>query len=460
MDGITGVVKSFGLSKGYGFIESEAIEGDIFFSKSSLPSDVNDAIDGRCFDLAGREVTFAVEAKEGKTQAHGVQLVPREGQPLVGKVKSYSPNTGYGFIGAEALSGQDVFFMKTELPQDHQFHCSKGTPVSFCIVQTQEGKIQAQGIRVAKTGGTGSGQGAVPDFAGMDPTQLGLAIMSGHISLPALMNSKSSGGLGSSVGSGLSKRPATGTTMSGIVKSFNLARGWGFITAPGCAGDVYFKCNDSSIADGMQVEFTVTTTQDGKVQGKDVTPGLPEGSQVTGTVKSYNPQKGFGFLRVPGRAGDVHFRKQSLPANMQDSDQLEGQNFQFSIHFHQGKMQANDLQYGAGSGYIAPAMGNAQKRGASPLGFTQAVKRQKLGFTQSTSSALPALGGNKMQGVVKSFNPSKGYGFINADGMDIYFKGSSLPSGHIGDLVGSMVIFGYNTTTDGKVQAAPGIQVL
>lgn len=141
---------------------------------------------------------------------------------------------------------------------------------------------------------------------------------------------------------------------------------------------------------------------------------------------------------------------------MQDSDGLEGQNFQFSIHVHQGKMQAKDLQYGASRGYMPPAMGSAQKRAASPLGFTQAaMKRQKV-------SPGPSFAGSRMTGIVKSYHTGNGYGFINADGMDIYFKGSSLPAGqqHRMDLVGSMVNFGYTTTPDGKLQAQPGIQVL
>merc|ERR1712100_768462 len=112
---------------------------------------------------------------------------------------------------------------------------------------------------------------------------------------------------------------------------------------------------------------------------------------------------------------------------MQESsgDQLEGQNFQFSMHVHQGKMQANDLQHGASSGYRPPAMGNAQKRGASPAGFAgfaQPAKRQKFSSTPSFSPS----GGNRMKGMIKSYHVGNGYGFITADGMDVYFKGSSL----------------------------------
>jgi len=288
----------------------------------------------------------------------------------------------------------------------------------------------------------------------MDPTQLGLAIMSGAVSLPGLLGSKQ----GPSAG----KRPNTGTTMSGTVKSFNQQKGWGFIVAPGCGGDVYFKSHDGSISEGMQVEFTATTMQDGKVQARDITPGMPDGSSLTGTVKSYNPKKGFGFLRVPGRSGDIHFKRESLPGNMQDADQLEGQNFQFTLNSQQGKMQAFDLQYGASSGYIAPAMGSAQKRGASPGVFNQPAKRQKFSPTPSFTPTNNMFGGNTMKGVVKSFHVGNGYGFINADGVDVYFKGSSLPAGqqHRNDLVGSMVAFGFNRTADGKLQATPGIQIL
>lgn len=454
---VEGVIKSFGVAKGYGFIESAAIPGDVFFSKSALPEELVRAVESRCFDLASREVIFSAEAKDGKTQAHGVQLVPCEGLPIVGKVKSYSPSSGYGFIDADLID-QDVFFMKSELPPSHQAHCEKGTPVSFCAVMTEGGKIQAQQLRVGNGGhGQDGGQGGDPNFAGMDfagmnPKQLGLAIMSGKMPMPGKF-----GMLGG-------RRPSTGESMSGTVKSFNEKHGWGFITSPGVGTDIYFK-SSGGLSEGMQVEFTTTIMQDGKVQARDITPGLQEGSNVVGTVKSYSPKNGFGFLRVPGRPSDIHFQKQSLPSDMQDSDQLEGQTFHFSLRLYNGKMQARDLQYsGAPVGYIPPAMGSAQKRAASPgsLSFvTQAPgpKKQKI---SPSCSPQTLLSGTQVQGVIKSYGVQKGWGFISCSGVDVYFKGSSLPAGHEHrtDLVGSDVAFDLNRSADGKLQATPGIVLL
>lgn len=376
------MVKSFVLSNGYGFIESDAAEGNIFFPKYALSSDLFEAVYGKCFDLAGREVSFTLESKDGKAQAHNVRLSPGEGLPLVGKVKTYAPSTGYGFISAEALGEQDVFFMKTELPPSHQHSSSmQGTPVSFVIIQTEEGNIQAQEVQVGtQKYGWNGGQDGGQLFAGMDPRELGLAVMNG--ALPSWNSGKDlkrkrgwDGGSSPSSKRVVFTQPGVGASgkMSGVVKSFNGQRGWGFISSQAIGADIYFKSSDGSIAQGMRVEFSPFTMPDGNVQARDV-------------VESDG-----------GPFDDTAF--QPPPAKL---------------------------------------------RKVSPAGRP------------------PSTPSGQHQGVVKSFNAHNGWGFIDCDGTDIYFKRTSLPylQQQTPDLVGSVVAFEVIMTADGKPQAAPGIKIL
>eukprot|EP00930_Biecheleria_cincta_P036143 TRINITY_DN24804_c0_g1_i1.p1 TRINITY_DN24804_c0_g1~~TRINITY_DN24804_c0_g1_i1.p1 ORF type:complete len:330 (+),score=61.60 TRINITY_DN24804_c0_g1_i1:48-992(+) len=60
-----GKVKSFNLSKGYGFID--ALGSDVFFPTSLLP-DVN----------IGEDVEFEVQLKGGKLQAHSLKRIPKQ----------------------------------------------------------------------------------------------------------------------------------------------------------------------------------------------------------------------------------------------------------------------------------------------------------------------------------------------------------------------------------------------
>eukprot|EP00928_Gymnodinium_smaydae_P073032 TRINITY_DN56301_c0_g1_i1.p1 TRINITY_DN56301_c0_g1~~TRINITY_DN56301_c0_g1_i1.p1 ORF type:complete len:415 (-),score=37.37 TRINITY_DN56301_c0_g1_i1:165-1361(-) len=392
MEGATGVVKSFGLAKGFGFIQSDAVQCDIFFPKHALPSDLVDALEANCFDLATREVSFSIEEKGGKPQAHAVQLVPREGGPLVGKVKSFIPAKGYGFICAEALEGQDIFFMKIELPSHLQSSTTlSGTPVSFCMVQTPEGKLQAQRMRIGNLGKAAAAAPAVFDasaFAGMDPFHWGLALMSGQLQPPGLTR----GAEGSRTRGNRGKPPSSGQKLIGTIKSFNQMKGWGFISSRSYGGDIYFKSDDGTIFQGMQVSFIVTIMPDGQVQGRNL---VAVGQSGTPTRGLKRPNEGGGLSFTPFAAGDW--------------------------------------------------------AGLSDL---PAAKRSKL-----TPDRPDLIGGQCKTGFIKSYHVGNGWGFINCAGIDVYFKGSSLPPGaqEQPNLVGSPVTFEINTMLDGKLQAKPGI---
>lgn len=95
----------------------------------------------------------------------------------------------------------------------------------------------------------------------------------------------------------------------GTVRSFNPHKGWGFIeceeTKNIYGSDVFLLKNDTGgfgVSKGDQVSFNVTQSDKGAraMNAKVLTVG-PDGLQsFFGELKSFNPQKGYGFISSPG----------------------------------------------------------------------------------------------------------------------------------------------------------------
>lgn len=71
-------------------------------------------------------------------------------QTYAGTVKSFNPNKGWGFVECQEL-GQDVFLLKGEL---HGFAAQKGDQVSFTVSQSPKG-LQASNVKVITASPTG-----------------------------------------------------------------------------------------------------------------------------------------------------------------------------------------------------------------------------------------------------------------------------------------------------------------
>lgn len=104
-----GALKNFNAEKGYGFIASVSVEGDIFVHRSELP-------EGE--PQAGRALEFELIYREQKAQAKNV--VWATGKRFVGCVKSLGED--YGFIACEEahkMFGRDVYFIRSQFPVHH-----------------------------------------------------------------------------------------------------------------------------------------------------------------------------------------------------------------------------------------------------------------------------------------------------------------------------------------------------
>mmetsp|Transcript_26450 Transcript_26450/g.42398 ORF Transcript_26450/g.42398 Transcript_26450/m.42398 type:complete len:101 (+) Transcript_26450:1-303(+) len=70
------------------------------------------------------------------------------------------------------------------------------------------------------------------------------------------------------------------------------------------------------------------------------------GRSAAGMIKTYNSQKGFGFISSPGIPGDVFFMRTSLPAGAQDlqGTDLQGKSVNFEVaQTTEGKMRAENI---------------------------------------------------------------------------------------------------------------------
>merc|ERR1712060_676365 len=94
------------------------------------------------------------------------------------------------------------------------------------------------------------------------------------------------GMMGGGMGGGMAKKSApvptmsTGNRMKGMIKSFNTGKGFGFLSAPGVSGDVFFmkselpeQSQEDRNMSGQAVSFELTQTMDGKSRAASITLG-------------------------------------------------------------------------------------------------------------------------------------------------------------------------------------------
>mmetsp|Transcript_29423 Transcript_29423/g.47009 ORF Transcript_29423/g.47009 Transcript_29423/m.47009 type:complete len:444 (-) Transcript_29423:172-1503(-) len=434
---VTGVIRSFNATKGFGFLASDQVDRDIYFMKRALTKDVRDCLEDSGFiDLVGHSVACTVNyTTDGKPQASEVILtVMKEDDFLVGNVRSFSEKSGYGFLNCDGYES-GVFFKLKFVPEHLQRGNLVGQPAKFNLKVTEDGKCQANTISFKKPmmtaqmfammqsqmkGGQmkGGGMGMGNPMAGMQMMQVA---------------PKGAGGKGG----------GNGQTASGNVVSFNPAKGWGFIQSPSVMGDIYFKAEGGDFSPGAPVSFVLNYTIDGKPQAANVSSAPSSGQHIVGTIKSFFPDKGYGFLTAPGQPADIRFKTESLPADLIGQQDVTGKKLRVTVTVKRdGKMEVATA---------ASANGGAKGMGAKrtvaeiyPQQHLTPVKRQHVS-------------GGSFTCTVRSYNAMKGWGFLQCTelGEDIYFQAKLLPVEYQGlALEGATVYCEVRYTPDGKAQAA------
>lgn len=257
-------------------------------------------------------------------------------QTFIGSVKSYNPAKGWGFVESPEstqMFGADVFLLKSSLGAQW---VNKGDQVSFKVQEGPRG-VQATDVEVLFSSGPPAGGG------GCSPAQ-------------------------------------GGQVLWGMIQSFAEAKGYGFIACDDTHNkfgkDVFFLksvVHGGMAMTGAQVQFSVSVGERGpvashvQIMGNQwANPwggGAPQGwnaggmgmdSQSSiGTVKSYNPEKGFGFIAsdmTQKQFGkDVFFLKSVVSGGMA----MSGSQVQFSVSVGERgpvalHVQLMDSQWGAG----------------------------------------------------------------------------------------------------------------
>jgi len=234
----SGTVKYYNAEKGFGFITSPGVQGDIIF-KSTEPV------------LQGQSVAFKVTwTYEGTPQAHDLSRAFEEGEQAVCTIRSYNAKTGYGFLVPSDRS-QDVYFKKSELPEELS-EAPKGDVVGCTVECTiglqKDGRpIVKQMVLVARAekrqleGGTSSSEKRPRNLA-------------------EFMDSASV--------------PSAEEKHSGRIRSIN--KRFGFIAPDSLPGDVYFKRDalpaqyQSTDLTGAAVRFALSWTEAGKPQAYEM----------------------------------------------------------------------------------------------------------------------------------------------------------------------------------------------
>ncbi len=118
-----------------------------------------------------------------------------------------------------------------------------------------------------------------------------------------------------------------------------------------------------------------------------------------GTVKFFNPQKGFGFI-VRDDGGEDVFVHISAVEQASLTDLADGQPLEFTLVDRGGRISATNLRI-EGEPMEVVRSSAPREGGAAGGGFGGGPQRQ--------------LTGEKAQGTVKFFNAMKGFGFISRD---------------------------------------------
>lgn len=346
----TGVVKSFGPNKGFGFIKSNEVPTDVYFQIRDLPPSYQH-VDASVFKLEGCTVTFSlIHSADGKPQAKCVQPIAaseHEATPnFVGEIKSFSESKGFGFISSESQD-MDVYFQKKDIPAQLQREAIAGAQVAFSTLKLPDGKVQARKLHFIAMHST-----LLPKIIKATKAPGGLSsLLSAIVGPGACLNDANLGVYARTVQdfeqSPLFNAvigPTEGCSLAGTVKKFDYTRKHGFIACPDVKDDIFFKCaDDFPPQPGTAVSFNVKWAKDGKPFATDVKPPLEEGAIAAGIIKSYSVRSGYGFIKADTNTQDVYFQRASLPVELQACN-VVGAQVQFTVGpTVQGKPQARDV---------------------------------------------------------------------------------------------------------------------
>eukprot|EP00913_Durusdinium_trenchii_P022747 g21359.t1 len=337
--------------------------GEYGYSGTVKPEDCK-TVHGDFF--RGRTVTFqAQQGADGRFKATSLSIAFGPGQPVPGKIKSFSERNGFGFIVSSALT-QDIRFNQ---------NCVEGQCVMVDIAAKADGKLSATRVvfqqpQSIKMNGLIPGTPLMPAPAPLAPVAQS---RSASVHEPELVSQWRTGRW-----SYLDRTPPVGlNSMVGTVKMYNIRSNTGILMVSGYDGDVSFSASDPNIMANGMVSFTPLNSE-GRLLATNVTPianvqpafsgrsaipsrapslggspafqralhevGIeggkpskrprtetPTGQVGSGTIRSpggrnFSEQRGFGFITCEGIDEDVFFMRTALPEGQRDLQNTDLQN--------------------------------------------------------------------------------------------------------------------------------------
>ena len=161
----------------------------------------------------------------------------------------------------------------------------------------------------------------------------------------------------------------------------------------------------------------------------DISSPPTPGSQITATVKWFNPTKGFGFLVPDDGSPDVFCHVSAVERAGYDS-LPQGATVSCEIVDGQKGPQVSQIHsVDTSTAIVAPPRGDRPRRpgpgpGAGPGGFQDRRFNEPTGPTE------------EVEGTVKFYNVGKSYGFVTPDsgGQDVFIHAKVLSRSGLDDL--------------------------
>jgi cold shock CspA family protein len=212
--------------------------------------------------------------------------------------------------------------------------------------------------------------------------------------------------------------------------------------------------------------FDAQHMPDGKMHARSVITTTPSagggggGQAMTGTVKSYNPNKGYGFFSAEGLGEDVFFSGDRIPQEAAGA-RLENTVAVFNVQQKaDGKYEATNIQL---SGNFARGPGMGDKRQFSQFGggggndhFAKRPRTSMVVQHQPMQHVQPLVENTLYSGTIKSFREQTNYGFIMSPHAvgDLRFHCNDVVNGTDVTIEQTQeVTFYARSSPDGRLQA-------
>jgi len=286
----------------------------------------------------------------------------------------------------------------------------------------------------------------------------------------------------------------------GRITKYEEKKGYGFIRCPTVGDNVFFlrsmlpkELGEVSFADlkDREVTFELHSNEDGKPRAHNLqlltggsedhqrpTPSsseAPAGGQpevCTGTIVRFEPMKGYGFITPDDGREDAWFQRSEMPANYrsaQSKEEVIDLRVEFEVKtMPDGKLRALRLE-------ILPAPGHEPDREEEHQGNAmpdldeqaveefpnehagEAAEADEQAVDLDQDPAIPPAPQCQPQGIIRSYDAMKGFGFIQCEDCDedVYFPRSALPETFhtknkkdMPELVGVEVAFELNSSSE------------